>query len=101
MARLLAKAAKRGVRVVAETHGSLLLLGIQALVAEGKMNPRDVALHGFKRDDETEETTVRSAELDDAGRLGEWPEDLADVELELESRYLDAAERRLANGAAS
>ncbi len=35
MAEVLAKAAKRGVRVVIETHSSLLLLGVQSLVAEG------------------------------------------------------------------
>ena len=101
MARLLAKAAKRGVRVVVESHSSLLLLGVQSLVAEGELNPADVALHWFERDDETGETTVRSAELDDAGRFGDWPEDFGDVELELESRYLSAAESKLANGAAS
>lgn len=98
MASLLAKAAQRGVRVVAETHSSLVLLGIQSLVAEGELNPTDVALHWFKRDDETGETTVQSAELDAAGRFGDWPEDFADVELGLESRYLDACETRLANG---
>ena len=36
LARVLADAAKRGVRVVAETHSSLLLLGVQTLVAEGR-----------------------------------------------------------------
>ena len=39
MAKILADAANRGVRVVAETHSSLLLLGIQSLVAEGKLSP--------------------------------------------------------------
>ena len=35
LAQVLAAAAKRGVRVVAETHSSLLLLAVQTLVAEG------------------------------------------------------------------
>ena len=39
MAQILADAAKRGVRVVIETHSQLLLLGIQTLVAEGKLSP--------------------------------------------------------------
>ena len=36
LAQVLADAAKRGVRVVAETHSSLLLLAVQTLVAEGR-----------------------------------------------------------------
>src|SRR5262249_34998917 len=39
MGRLLVNAANRGVRVVAETHSSLLLLAVQALVAEGVIDP--------------------------------------------------------------
>ena len=45
LAKLLADAAKRGVRVVVETHSSLLLLGVQTLVAEGTLPPDHVALH--------------------------------------------------------
>lgn len=45
MAEVLADAANRGVRVVAETHSSLLLLGIQTLVAEGKVSPEIIKLH--------------------------------------------------------
>jgi len=37
LAELLADAANRGVRVVAETHSALLLLAVQALVAEQKL----------------------------------------------------------------
>ena len=96
MAQLLANAAKRGVSVVAETHSSLILLGIQSLVAEGSLSPSDVALHWFLRDPETGITTVRSAELDSAGRFGDWPEDFDEVALQAESRYLSAAEARMA-----
>ena len=52
LAKLLADAAQRGVRVVVETHSSLLLLGVQTLVAEGTLPPDQVALHWFKRDDD-------------------------------------------------
>ncbi|MDQ3010002.1 MAG: DUF3696 domain-containing protein [Acidobacteriota bacterium] len=93
MAQILADAAMRGVRVVAETHSSLLLLGIQTLVAEGKLPPELVKLHWFTRDKDGA-TTIRSADLDEAGAFGDWPEDFADVELAAESRYLDAAEAR-------
>jgi predicted ATPase len=95
LAQILADAANRGVRVVIETHSSLLLLGVQALVAEGALPPELVALHWFSltKDGATE---VRSADLDEAGAFGNWPEDFAEVALAAESRYLDAAERRLA-----
>ena len=95
MAALLAKAAQRGVRVVVETHSSLLLLGVQSLVAEGTLTASDVALHWFLRHPESGVTTVRSADLDEAGRFGDWPEDFAEVALEAESRYLSAAEARI------
>src|SRR5262249_55450686 len=73
MARVLADAAKRGVRIIVETHSSLLLLGIQTLVAEGEMAPGLIKLHWFSRD-AAGATTVRSADLDEAGAYGDWPE---------------------------
>lgn len=94
MAQVLVDAAKRGVRVVAETHSSLLLLGIQTLVAEGQLSPDIVKLHWFRRN-ENGATEIESADLDEAGRFGDWPEDFAEVALQTESRYLDAASVRL------
>jgi hypothetical protein len=91
MAQILADAAQRGVRVVIETHSQLLLLGIQTLVAEGKLSPDLVKLHWFKRRNDGS-TEINSADLDEAGTFGNWPEDFAEVSLEAESRYLDAAE---------
>lgn len=92
MAQLLADAANRGVRVVAETHSSLLLLGIQTLVAEGKLSPDNIKLHWFKRGADGS-TEIVSADIDNAGSFGDWPEDFADVNLESEARFLDAAEK--------
>lgn len=93
LAQVLADAANRGVRVVAETHSSSLLLGVQSLVAEGKISPDKVKLHWFKRRNDGV-TEVTSADLDKAGAFGDWPEDFADVALETESRYLNAVELR-------
>jgi hypothetical protein len=98
MARILANAANRGVRVVAETHSSLLLLGVQSLVAEGELSADKVKLHWFSRNKTTGATTVTSADLDEAGRFGEWPEDFDDVTLQAQKEYLDSAERRLFTG---
>src|SRR5262249_36842341 len=48
LAQVFANAAKRGVRVVAETHSTMLLLGVQALVAEGRLEADIVKLHWFQ-----------------------------------------------------
>lgn len=92
LARVLADAAKRGVRVVAETHSSLLILGVQTLVAEDQLSPELVKLHWFSRREDGV-TEVNSADLDEAGAYGEWPEDFADVDLNTQSRFLDAVDR--------
>lgn len=94
MAKLLANAASRGVRVVVETHSSLLLTGVQTLVASGDLDPKKVVLHWFQRNDEGQ-TAITSSDVDEAGRFGDWPVDFADVAMDVESQYLDAAERVL------
>jgi predicted ATPase len=95
IAKIMADAANRGVRVVAETHSSYILLGVQTLVAEGYLSPENVKLHWFKRRSEDGGTEVLSADLDRAGAFGDWPEDFADVELTEQSRYMDAAQKIL------
>lgn len=89
MAHLLADAAKRGVRVIAETHSSLILLTVQTLVAEGKLTPEEVGLHWFERDAKGA-TKVTLAEVDENGSYGEWPADFGDIELKAHGDYLDA-----------
>lgn len=93
LASVLAEAAGRGVRVVAETHSSLLLLAIQTLVAKGELPSRDVKLHWFRRDVRGA-TKVDSADLDELGAYGEWPEDFGSVSSEADHRYLSAVEKR-------
>lgn len=97
LATILAHAANRGVRVVAETHSALLLLGIQTLVAQQKLSPNQVALHWFERMEDGM-SRVTSAELDESGAFGDWPEDFDDVTLSAQSEYMNAAERRLISG---
>lgn len=96
LADVLADAAKRGVRVVAETHSTLLLTAIQTLVARGELEPSLVKLHWFQRDPRTGVTEVTSTDLDENGAFvqGDWPEDFDDVILKAESAYLDAVEGR-------
>lgn len=95
LADILADAAKRGVRVVAETHSSLLLRAIQTLVARGVIEPDLVQLHWFSRDS-AGVTQISSATPDENGAFGEWPEDFGDVALQSERDYLDAVETKLA-----
>lgn len=92
LAQTLVDAAKRGVRVVVETHSALLLLGIQSLVAEGEISLQKVKLHWFSRG-ENGVTDITSADLDEAGAFGDWPTDFDTIELDAQDRYLSAAER--------
>lgn len=96
MAGLLVRAANRGVRVVAETHSSILLLGIQQHVAEGKLDPKNAVLHWFERD-EIGDSVVTSREFDETGAFGDWPADFDTVALEAQRDYLDAATKKLLN----
>lgn len=95
LAQLLAEAANRGVRLVIETHSSLLLRGILTEIGKDKISNEKVILHWFERDKETGVSTVHSKEPDPAGRVGDWPEDFGDVELGSDNDYLNAAEGKL------
>ena len=69
---------------------------MQTLIAEGKLKTGLVKLHWFNREQDGS-TKVTPANLDAIGRFGDWPVDFDDVTLEAQSRYLDAAEERLAH----
>jgi predicted ATPase len=95
LADILAGAAKRGVRVVAEIHSTLLLTAIQTLVAKGELSPDLVKLHWFQRDPKTGITQVNSTGLDANGAFREdWPEDFDEVILDTDRQYLDAVTQR-------
>ncbi len=92
MADILLQAADRGVRVVIETHSNLLLLALQAAVAEGRIAPDRVSLNWFTRD-AAGQTHVTEAQLDADGSYGDWPEDFGENELKLQDRFMTAVER--------
>lgn len=98
LAQLLAGAANRGVRLVVETHSSLLLRGILTEISQDNISSDKVILHWFERDRVMGFSTVHSKEPDSAGRVGDWPEDFGDVELASNNEYLDAAESKLFAG---
>lgn len=95
LATIMAETAKRGVRLVIETHSSVLLRGVQTLVAKGELDPELVALHWFTLDPNTGATTVSSAEMDENGAYGDWPEDFDDTALDVEQQYHEAVEKRM------
>ena len=94
LAGIMADAAKRGVKVVAETHSALLLLQIRTLLAKGDLDPDLVKLHWFLRDPEDGTTSIHTTDLDENGAFGDWPEDFGEVDLTAEGAYLDAVEER-------
>ena len=89
MGELLAEAANRGVRVIVETHSSLLLLTVQTLIAQGKIANTDVGLHWFTRDAKGA-SQVQYVQPDEDGAYGEWPEDFSEIELKAQDAYLTA-----------
>jgi predicted ATPase len=98
LAEIFAEAINRGVQVVVETHSELFLLSIQTLVAENRIAPEDVKLHWFTRSADGL-STVTTAELDETGAFGDWPEDFGSTALGLTNRYLSSAEKKLWNSA--
>jgi len=93
LASTLIAAANRGVRLVVETHSSLLLLALQTLVAEGKIEPKRTILHWFTRSMDVGETMVSSRSFDEFGGFGDWPSDFGEIELALQDRYLTLVEK--------
>lgn len=96
MAELLITAARRGVRLLVETHSSVLLKRVQVAVAEASngITPDLVALHWFTRDEEGV-TRVTTAHVEPDGSYGDWPVDFADVEMQVEQDFINAAVARL------
>lgn len=93
LAEILLRAIDRGVRLVIETHSSLLILALQAAIAAGRIAPDRVSLNWFTRD-AIGQTHVAEAEIGEDGSYGDWPEDFAAVDLDLQNRYMTLVEQR-------
>jgi predicted ATPase len=80
MGELLALAASCGVQVVIETHSDHVLNGIRLAVHGGKLDPKDVQLHYFQRQDKQGQafTEVVSPHIDRNGRIDQWPDGFFD-----------------------
>jgi predicted ATPase len=77
---LLALAASGGVQVVIETHSDHVLNGIRLAVHGGKIDPKNVQLHYFQRQDRERQmvTEVVSPKIDRNGRIDRWPDGFFD-----------------------
>lgn len=89
LADILLDAALRDVRVVTETHSYLLIKAIQTAVARRGLGDEVVNLHWFTRDADGASRQVQAV-MDAEGRVGEWPSDFAQIELEVEEKYLSS-----------
>ena len=80
MGQLLALAASGGVQVVIETHSDHVLNGIRLAVHGGKIDPKDVRLHYFQRQNKEGQavTEVISPKIDRNGRIDRWPDGFFD-----------------------
>ena len=80
MGQLLALAASGGVQVVIETHSDHVLNGIRLAVHGGKLDPKDVQLHYFQRQNKEGQavTDVVSPKIDRNGRIDSWPDGFFD-----------------------
>ncbi|MDQ7780102.1 MAG: AAA family ATPase, partial [Planctomycetota bacterium] len=96
MAKLIAENVARGVVVIVETHSNLLLREFQTIVATQPqvLSPGKVKLHWFTRNANDGVTQLQSADLDEDGAFGKWPQDFDEVNLDSEKAYLDAVENR-------
>jgi predicted ATPase len=98
LAKVIASAvSERNIKVVIETHSSILIRGVQILVVKGELNPEQVSLNWFTQDPATGQTDITEAKLDKLGAFGDWPEDFDAVTLDVEKQYLDAVEQVLEN----
>lgn len=95
LARIIARAIAAGVRVVIETHSSILLRGIQTLVANRTLDRGRVALYWFRQDPKSGRSVVSQAKLDAQGAFGDWPADFDEVSLNAEDEYLNAVEESI------
>jgi hypothetical protein len=94
MADLIVAAAKRGVRVIVETHSDIMLLRMQTLLAKGELKPGDSVFHWFEKNGQGA-TEVQSVFPDAAGRVGAWLNDFATIRAHANDDYLDASFERL------
>lgn len=76
MGELCARAAAAGVQVIIETHSDHVLDGCRLAVRDGLIDKSDVVFHYLRQHNGTAQRTT--PEIDDQGRLSEWPDGFFD-----------------------
>lgn len=71
MARLTCAAAAVGAQLIVETHSDHILNGVRLAVKRGLLQPKGVALHYFRREDEG--IKIESPAIGPDGMLSQWP----------------------------
>ena len=71
MGVFLAKMASAGIQILIETHSDHLMDGVRIAIREGILSPQDATFHYFTRNDDA--YGITTPQIDDEGRLSEWP----------------------------
>lgn len=95
LAEIINRAVQRGVKVVVETHSSILIRGIQTLVAKKLLDKEMLSLNWFTQDPRNGKSKVNRAEVDGNGAFGPWPADFDEVSMQADGEYLNAVEENL------
>ncbi len=85
IARLCAKASEAGVQIIVETHSDHFLNGVRVAIKERILNNNNALVYYFSRNEEEEKTEVQEIEIDENGKIDEWPKgffDEWDIQLE-------------------
>ena len=89
LASVVASAVARGVRVVLETHSSILLVGIQEAIARGQLESKAVRLHWLQR--QSDGIAVTEAAVASDGSYGAWPVDFDNIMALAQANYVQNA----------
>ncbi len=76
LGELAARAASAGVQIFVETHSDHFMDGVCIAVRDGLIKPKDVTFNYFQREGNT--ATVTCPEINEDGRLSDWPEGFFD-----------------------
>ena len=76
LGELAARAASAGVQIFVETHSDHFMDGVRIAVRDGLIAPNDVTFNYFQREGNT--ATVTCPEINEDGRLSDWPEGFFD-----------------------
>lgn len=85
IARLCAKASEAGVQIIVETHSDHFLNGMRVAIKERILNNNNALVYYFSRNEKEEKTEVQKIEIDENGKIDEWPKgffDEWDIQLE-------------------